>query len=367
MDYQSPNGSWYPYSYLQGTNAVSTWISSDLNLTTIFSEYGLNTAPPSSFPTIVNSSTATAWNLATLAQAPMLAKADPRSIRYNTQIGVLNVSGAMPTPTPSAGIIDSIWPSGYPTPPPMTPGSNPATYYQTIGDNGSAATNPYSESISTSASVRPIIMNRPFRSVGEMSYAFRDRPFKTIDFSTANSPDAGLLDLFTVNEYTHTSGARAGVVNLNSRQPGALAAIIKNTIRREDTPRQLASGAPSPQPSPVTETPARDIAASIVTLTSASPVANKADLTTLIANQTGLGVSIQKTQRESIARALSEVGQTRTWNLMIDVIAQSGRYPPTATNLSQFLVEGEKRYWLHIAIDRFTGEVIDQQLEAVYE
>ena len=31
------------------------------------------------------------------------------------------------------------------------------------------------------------------------------------------------------------------------------------------------------------------------------------------------------------------------------------------------VVEGEKRYWLHIAIDRFTGEVIDQQLEAVYE
>ena len=52
---------------------------------------------------------------------------------------------------------------------------------------------------------------------------------------------------------------------------------------------------------------------------------------------------------------------------MIDLIAQSGRYPPNATSLSQFVVEGEKRYWLHVAIDRFTGEVIDQQLEAVYE
>ncbi len=66
-------------------------------------------------------------------------------------------------------------------------------------------------------------------------------------------------------------------------------------------------------------------------------------------------------------RALTDAGQTRTWNLMIDVIAQSGKYPPTANNLSQFVVEGEKRYWLHIAIDRFTGEVINQQLEAVYE
>ncbi len=33
-------------------------------------------------------------------------------------------------------------------------------------------------------------------------------------------------------------------------------------------------------------------------------------------------------QRESIARALGEVGQTRTWNLKLDVIAHSGKYAP---------------------------------------
>jgi hypothetical protein len=74
-----------------------------------------------------------------------------------------------------------------------------------------------------------------------------------------------------------------------------------------------------------------------------------------------------KETRESVIRALCDSTQTRTWNLMIDVIAQSGRYPPNATSLANFVVEGEKRYWLHIAIDRFTGEVIDQQLEAVNE
>jgi hypothetical protein len=71
--------------------------------------------------------------------------------------------------------------------------------------------------------------------------------------------------------------------------------------------------------------------------------------------------------QEVVARALGDTCQTRTWNLMIDVIAQSGRYSPIATNLSDFVVEGEKRYWLHVAIDRFTGEVIDQQLELVNE
>jgi hypothetical protein len=94
---------------------------------------------------------------------------------------------------------------------------------------------------------------------------------------------------------------------------------------------------------------------------------NKAELVTRLAADaavTGLG---NKEARECIVRAFSDACQTRTWNLMIDVIAQSGRYPPTASTLSDFVVEGEKRYWLHVAIDRFTGEVIDQQLEEVFE
>jgi hypothetical protein len=35
--------------------------------------------------------------------------------------------------------------------------------------------------------------------------------------------------------------------------------------------------------------------------------------------------------------------------------------------LASFVVEGEKRYWLHVAIDRYTGQIVDQQLEAVEE
>jgi very-short-patch-repair endonuclease len=50
---------------------------------------------------------------------------------------------------------------------------------------------------------------------------------------------------------------------------------------------------------------------------------------------------------------------------MIDIIAQSGRYPANATGLDQFMVDGEQRYWVHVAIDRFTGQVIDRQVEVV--
>jgi hypothetical protein len=65
---------------------------------------------------------------------------------------------------------------------------------------------------------------------------------------------------------------------------------------------------------------------------------------------------------------MSSVSQTRVWNLLIDVVAQSGRYKPNATSLqNDFIVEGEQHYWVHVAIDRFTGQVIDKQIEVVNE
>jgi hypothetical protein len=94
----------------------------------------------------------------------------------------------------------------------------------------------------------------------------------------------------------------------------------------------------------------------------------KVELVTRLATDpsvTGLG---NKEARECVLRAFSDACQTRTWNLLIDVIAQSGRYPPNATSLENgFVVEGEQRYWVHVAIDRFTGQVIDKQIEVVNE
>jgi hypothetical protein len=69
-----------------------------------------------------------------------------------------------------------------------------------------------------------------------------------------------------------------------------------------------------------------------------------------------------------VPRALSDARQTRTWNLLIDVVAQTGHFKPSATSLqNDFIVEGEEHYWLHVAIDRFTGQVIDKQIEVVKE
>jgi hypothetical protein len=54
--------------------------------------------------------------------------------------------------------------------------------------------------------------------------------------------------------------------------------------------------------------------------------------------------------------------------LLIDVVAQSGRYKPNEQIFrDDFVVEGEQHYWVHVAIDRFTGEVLDKQIEIVNE
>jgi hypothetical protein len=172
----------------------------------------------------------------------------------------------------------------------------------------------------------------------------------TLDFKS-NNTDAPLLDLFTYN----TATPRSGIVNLNTRNSSVLAAIIKGAFPTEGSGSGL------------TNAQATSAAASIISASLAQPAIGRQDVARFGSAPTTTPFTSNEESRESIARALAEVGQTRTWGVLIDVIAQAGRYPPNATGLGDFVVEGEKRYWLHVAIDRFTGEVVDQQLEAVYE
>ncbi len=218
------------------------------------------------------------------------------------------------------------------------------------------------------ASARPIILHRPFRSVAEMGYAFRGiGAWKSVNFFSPESADAGLLDYFSLED----APLVAGKINLNTQQPITLAAALSGAYRDETSGDYLSSS------------DASALANAIITHTeTVGPLYSRADLvrgllsdpliTTAINNIQGTAGSnstlgMIKTRREAVIRALVDVGTTRTWNLLIDVIAQSGRYAPNATQLSQFTVQGEARYWLHVAIDRYTGQVIDQQLEQVNE
>ena len=233
----------------------------------------------------------------------------------------------------------------------------------------------------------PMMLNRPFRSLVELGYAFRDLPWKSLDFFTDKSADAGLLDVFCINDGTPVYDASsnivglaapsmvAGLVNLNTRQISPFQAILAGSIWDELTPANSYTKTGSAADC------AQTMASLVAGATATAPLQNRSELisraasptlpnqvlpvyTGPTANQTD---QLVKAQREAVPRALASVGQTRTWNLMIDVIAQSGNYPPGANDLANFVVQGEQRYWVHLAIDRFTGQVIDKQIEVVNE
>jgi hypothetical protein len=52
--------------------------------------------------------------------------------------------------------------------------------------------------------------------------------------------------------------------------------------------------------------------------------------------------------------------------LLTGVVAQAGHCKLNTGSLeNDFIVDGEHQYWVHVAIDRFTGGVIDKQIEVV--
>jgi hypothetical protein len=204
-----------------------------------------------------------------------------------------------------------------------------------------------------------LVLNRSFRNVGELGYGYRNGT-ASLNFRTATSTDMVLLDLFSYN----TATPRSGPINLNTRNSAALNAVLRGAITRDITSASLVN------PSYMTQTAAATVAANIISDllngSATKPLLGRAGIGQLVA-AAGTSLGATEEEQETIARALAEVTQTRTWGLMIDVIAQSGRFSPGATNPSRFVVEAEKRYWLHVAIDRLSGKIIDQQLEAVFE
>jgi hypothetical protein len=417
LEYLSPAGTWLPYSYSTGINdSPDTSIQSSSQQTVALFSVG-----PAGGPYKITTISALAGTANSIGPAlgilPLYLTSDPRSLRFGEwQFDRID---DLPAPT-TAGEDARLWrasmptasgvntygafqASGYGGDPSLTtgtPGSNISdvqvqplafgtTFYYParlarnnsantvpdssyvdrdgvlrMGDSGmypstqdNTAGNPFAGN-SVRPQDRPVILNRPFQSVAELGYVLRDDPWRSLDFFSANSADAALLDLFSVNEFP--TGVVAGRINLNSQNSVALQAILNSTIT--DT----VAGTTVSNPAAVAQ--------ALATFTLTTPLVNKADLvnkfvgSTTALPSTDFGSTDEqniKAQREAAVRSLVGVGQTRTWNLMIDLVAQAGRYPPTAQTLDQFVVEGERRYWLHLAIDRFTGKVIAQKLEPV--
>jgi hypothetical protein len=283
--------------------------------------------------------------------------------------------GSTPATPPATG-----QPSGIPTKPVTIIGSPSTT---------DTSTNEYAS--------RPMILNRPFRSVAELGYVFSGTPWKNLDFSTPESGDVALLDVFCVNDTDDPNALVAGKVDLNTRQGPVLTAILAGTYKDEFNPAGSSVTWTAPLSAMEATTIGTDSVAGLTTWTGSTtagegPLENISDLvgrwqssTAILSSINGaksysgfLGTELSSALtsatdirvarfREASARALAANGQTRVWNLMIDLVAQTGRYGTTASSFNNFIVEGEQRYWLHLAIDRVTGEIVDRQLELVKE
>jgi Putative Ig domain len=213
------------------------------------------------------------------------------------------------------------------------------------------------------------LLNRRFENVGEFGYAYNPASTltsKTLDFASAASPDKPILDFFTYNE----ASPRAGMVNLNTRNGPVLGSIIQGALLKDLGSENLPTAV-------VSRSDALAAGQAIVQETTSTgvghgPALTRGDVARLAAATAAAvpNLATSDEARQTISRALADTGQTRTWNLMIDVIAQTGKYVPGTTDLtdpSKFIVQGEKRYWLHIALDRDGGTVLGQQLEEVTE
>lgn len=342
----------------------------------------------------------------------MLAQNDP-NFTMNGKVVATSVGGLSNYPVPMAGTDGSNLPTSgqyYADPDGivrrgmaayMTSGSNvgqPLAVAYPSGTNSS----PVSQIQS-----RPIILNRPFKAVAELGYVFSGTPWKNIDFFTPESGDSALLDLFTVADTNDINGLIAGKVNLNTQQIPVLQAILAGAYKDEQnnysSPPSWAIASMTGSTTGSTTVEAYKIAKALTTRTlSTNPTSGQGPLRNISelvgryiskVNPSGdsnnydgsksysgfsgdalLGAAFADTSspkiqrmRESAVRALSAAGQTRVWNLMIDVVAQTGRYPGTAASFDQFAVEGEQRYWIHLAIDRLTGQIIDKQIEVAKE
>lgn len=210
---------------------------------------------------------------------------------------------------------------------------------------------------------RPVILNRPFRSAGDLGHVFRDLPWKSLDFSSRWSGDLGLLDVFTLEEPSSDLPLVAGKVNLNTRRPEVLQTLLAGTLERfgdfHDAVPELI----------ISEERAVAIAAQIVDESHENPFSTPGDLIPRAFHPEGesgpLDAVVRKPEREAAIRSLAALGQTRTWNLMFDMVAQSGRFTAASQDGSDFLVTGKKRLWVHVAIDRITGRLLHMTSEPI--
>jgi hypothetical protein len=336
---------------------------------------------------------------------PLIGFADPDGV-FRRAMGAY--------PQPSLSVPLTVGPNGSPSGQPLRTAYKSGGGGSTLGEPFTLQPAGNTITSQTEPASRPIVLNRPFKSVAELGAVFSDTPWRNLDFFTPESGSAALLDVFCVRDTTPPSAISAGKVDLNTRQAPVLQSILAGSYINALSPTNPLIATNNVKVS------AQTIANAIVQRTQGTnagygPYANIADIVgrwnsqVSIPNATspflidggksyvgfsGLAATgtnpvqtppnlsyllysdssvpgytsmVVQRYREATVRALSDTCQTRVWNLLIDLVAQTGKFSPGANSLQAFTVEGEQRFWLHVAIDRLTGQVIDSQLEVVTE
>ncbi len=238
---------------------------------------------------------------------------------------------------------------------------------------------------------RPRILNRAFRSVGELACAFRGTPWKDIDFLDPSSPDAALLDVFRLYEYPDPEDLAsdpvvAGRVNLNSASEEALKALFAGALVEDQI-----VGKGAAELKPFTDDQAAELASKFRDWVDSKDddkglLLSMADLvqgyspdissSSHLVEAPGLARTLSEIltdsddrsindRRESAMRALSSGTTVRSWTFMLDLVVQSGSLRKSASSLEDFNSKSEQRYWIHFSLDRFTGKLLDLQWEKV--
>ncbi len=193
---------------------------------------------------------------------------------------------------------------------------------------------------------RPIILNRPFRNVGELGLVFRDIPYKSLDFFSIFSADLRLMDLFTIQENPVVSG----LVDLSKIKPEIAQALMEESY---NIPGFLTNGL----------TDFSDFS----TASFLSGFQYKNSLSEVIksyiqkSTSNGVPKNGNKIYTESPIRALSSFADVDSKTYFMDI--EVGEDSSSKGNRSLFSTK--VRNWVQFSIDRNTGSILAIEWEPV--
>ena len=241
---------------------------------------------------------------------------------------------------------------------------------------------------------RPIVLNRPFESLGEIAHTFRDVPFKEVDLLNPESADRFLLSIFCLhsNDDYEAPLVRAGRININTASAEVLSTLFaqaaidydEELTIDEETAQELGEQLyeylheQTATDGNGGENLVMDLSEFVGSLDGDTAINGEHTDETLMQQLAETFANAQSdtsgtanlnevvtARKHVVARALSDNVTTRSWNFTVDLIVEEGALSRAAESLADFIPQGSRRYWIHLSIDRLTGQVLDRHVEQV--